>query len=75
MPANQFQPTILYKGEGPHQRKGGTYSSIGANTQEEFDGFIADGWFTTLPEAIEAHDNPKPVQPLAISEPKPDLKK
>lgn len=54
---DQF-PTLVYKGHGPHSRAGGTYDYAAANDQEELDAKLADGWFTTLPEAIDAHDNP-----------------
>lgn len=48
---------ILYRGQGPHQRKGGGFSTLGVKSQEELDVALADGWFMTLPEAIDAHDN------------------
>jgi len=54
---DQF-PTLVYKGHGPHSRAGGTYDYVAANDQEELDAKLADGWFTTLPEAIDAHDKP-----------------
>lgn len=54
---DQF-PTIVYKGHGPHSRAGGTYDYTAANSQEELDAKLADGWFATLPEAIDAHDKP-----------------
>lgn len=54
---DQF-PTIVYKGKGPHSRAGGTYDYAAANDQEDLDAKLADGWFTTLPEAIDAHDKP-----------------
>jgi len=54
---DQF-PTLVYKGKGPHSRAGGTYDYVAANKQEELDAKLADGWFTTLPEAIDAHDKP-----------------
>lgn len=54
---DQF-PTLVYKGHGPHSRAGGTYDYAAANDQEELDAKLADGWFTTLPEAIDAHDKP-----------------
>lgn len=57
---DQF-PTLVYKGKGPHSRAGGTYDYAAANDQEELDAKLADGWFQTLPEAIDAHD--KPVAP------------
>lgn len=58
---DQF-PTLVYKGKGPHSRAGGTYDYVAANNQEELDAKLADGWFTTLPEAIDAHDKPTVVK-------------
>ena len=58
---DQF-PTLVYKGHGPHSRAGGTYDYAAANDQEELDAKLADGWFTTLPEAIDAHDKPAAVK-------------
>ncbi len=54
---DQF-PTLVYKGKGPHSRAGGTYDYTAANDQTDLDGKLADGWFATLPEAIDAHDKP-----------------
>lgn len=52
---------VVYRGFGPHQRNGGGFSTLGVNSEEELAKALADGWFRTLPEAIEAHDNPKAV--------------
>jgi hypothetical protein len=54
---DQF-PTLVYKGKGPHSRAGGTYDYVGVNDQADLDAKLADGWSATLPEAIEAQDNP-----------------
>jgi len=54
---DQF-PTLVYKGKGPHSRAGGTYDYAAANDQTDLDNKLADGWFTTLPEAIDAQDKP-----------------
>ena len=54
---DQF-PTLVYKGKGPHSRAGGTYDYAAANDQTDLDAKLADGWFATLPEAIDSHDNP-----------------
>ena len=51
-------PMLVYKGKGPHSRAGGTYDYAAANDQEDLGIKLADGWFTTLPEAIDAHDKP-----------------
>jgi hypothetical protein len=58
---DQF-PALVYKGKGPHFRAGGTYDYAAANDQEAFDAKLADGWFTTLPEAIDANDKPAIVK-------------
>lgn len=47
-----FEPTIVYKASGPHQRLGGTFDYKGVNTQEEFDAAIETGWYATLDEAV-----------------------
>lgn len=44
---------IVYKCPGPHQRKGGTYAFRGVSSPEEHDQALQEGWFNTLPEAIE----------------------
>lgn len=51
--------TIVYRGYGPHQRKGGGFSTLGCLSVEAYEAALADGWFATLPEAIAAHDKPK----------------
>jgi hypothetical protein len=52
---------IVYRGYGPHQRKGGGFSTLGVRSEEELDAALKDGWYRTLPEAIEAHDKPKAI--------------
>ena len=62
---------IVYRGHGPHQRKGGGFSTLGVKSQEALDKALSEGWYRTLPEAIEAHDAKKTaagivqVMPLA----------
>jgi hypothetical protein len=52
---------IVYRGYGPHQRKGGGFSTLAVKSEEELAAALADGWYRTLPEAIDAHDNPTTV--------------
>ena len=48
-------PTMLYRSPGPHKKpSGGTYCFTGAKTQEEFDEKLAEGWFASSADAIEA---------------------
>ena len=49
---DQF-PTLVYKGHGPHSRAGGTYDHKVVEDEVEFDAALTDGWFPSLPEAIE----------------------
>lgn len=46
-------PALVYRGKGAHQRAGGTYAYKLVENQVEFDAALADGWFATLPVAIE----------------------
>lgn len=60
-------PTIVYKCPGDHHRAGGTYSYNGAEDSVALSKLLAEGWFSTLPEAIdgkaaEAEDNAAPTR-------------
>lgn len=54
-------PTIVYRGFGPHSRKGGGFSTLGVEDDVALDAALSDGWFATLPEAIADHDKLPPV--------------
>jgi hypothetical protein len=48
-------PAMLYKSPGIHKKPtGGTYTYISVETQEELDDKLANGWFSSSAEAIEA---------------------
>lgn len=55
---------IVYKGHGPYKRAGGTYDYAGVVEGEQLDLFLANGWYTTLPEAIDSVSakSPKPIK-------------
>lgn len=60
-------PTIVYKCPGDHHRAGGTYSYKGAEDSMALGKLLSEGWFTTLPEAIEgkaaeSEDNSAPTR-------------
>jgi len=60
-------PTIVYKCPGDHHCAGGTYSYKGAEDSVALGKLLAEGWFATLPEAIdgkaaEAEDNAAPTR-------------
>lgn len=63
-------PRVVYIVPGPHPRHGGTYGQELVEDQDDFDAAIEAGFYATLPEAIEAHDNPKPKEPEVPSGPK-----
>jgi len=54
-------PTLVYKCPGSHQRPGGTYSYKGVQDADEHASALADGWFATLPEAIEGKPTEAPA--------------
>jgi hypothetical protein len=48
-------PAMLYKSPGTHKKPtGGTYTYISVETQEELDDKLANGWFESSVQAIEA---------------------
>lgn len=48
-------PAMLYKSPGSYKKPtGGTYTYISVETQEELDDKLANGWFSSSAEAIEA---------------------
>ena len=48
-------PAMLYKSPGINKKPGGgTYNYISVQTQEEFDDKLANGWFVSSADAIEA---------------------
>ena len=50
-------PTLVYRDKGPHQRPGGSYSSTGASNPDHLEELLDDGWFLSLPEAIQGYHN------------------
>lgn len=44
---------IVYRCPGPHQRPGGTYAYKGVSSEAEEAEALKDGWFRSMPEAIE----------------------
>lgn len=52
-------PDMVYRVPGLHATGGGeTFSFLGVNSQDELDAALADGWYKTLPEAIDAYHAP-----------------
>lgn len=47
-------PRLVFQDKGPNQRAGGTYSYLSVEDESDFNAAIANGWFTSIPEAIES---------------------
>lgn len=52
-------PRFVFRCPGAFQRAGGSYGYLSVADEEAHAKAIGDGWFATLPDAIEAHDKPK----------------
>lgn len=55
-------PAFVYKAKGPHQRAGGTYDYKLVEDAAEHAAALADGWFATLPDAIQGKPEEKPEE-------------
>ena len=55
-------PTLVYRCPGTHQRPGGTYAYRQASDADQFAAALDDGWFATLPEAIDGKTASPPQQ-------------
>lgn len=64
-------PTLVYRCPGEHQRHGGTYKFKQVQDEQQLDAALADGWFETLPEAIDGKP-PVAAAPTAVEDPSPN---
>jgi len=62
-------PSMVYKVPGKHVRPHGTYDFAGVNNAEELDAKLKEGWFSSLPEAIE----PKKVKAVVEATKEDDI--
>lgn len=46
-------PRLVYKTPGPNPIKGGSYAFIAVADNEGLKAALREGWFSTLPEAVE----------------------
>lgn len=61
---------IVYRGYGPHHRKGGGFSTLGVKSEKEFKDALAAGWYESLTDAIAAYDNKAAEnEPVVFQEP------
>jgi hypothetical protein len=54
-------PALLYRCPGPNQCQGGSFSHVAAADQAEYDQRITDGWYATVPDALN------PPKPAAVA--------
>lgn len=64
-------PTLVYRCPGEHQRPGGTYSYLPAKDKAQYSAAISEGWFPTLPEAIEGKVRVEEPEPEVVDETTP----
>lgn len=57
---------IVYRCPGPHQRPGGTFDYLGVNSEAEHAQALKDGWFETMPEAIDGKSSLKELPPVDL---------
>ncbi len=57
---------MVYQCPGPHARKGGTFDTKGVNSKEEHEAALKNGWFNTLPEAIEGKSAVVDLPPVEL---------
>ena len=60
-------PRIVFKCPGDLPRQGGTFKVLQVADDASHADAVAYGWFSSLPEAIESHDNPKPVAVVDVA--------
>jgi hypothetical protein len=51
-------PRMVYKAGGAEEIHGGRFSTLIAHDADELESALADGWFLTTPEAVEAAKAP-----------------
>lgn len=59
---------LVYKCPGHHQRDGGTYDFMPAKSEDEFNQLLQEGWFPSLPEAIEGVSHAAPTRDELIQQ-------
>ena len=65
---NQF-PLFVYRCPGPFVGPPrSTYKTLSVADQDALNAALADGWFATMPEAVDAYLNPAPERILAAVE-------
>jgi hypothetical protein len=61
-------PSMVYKVPGKHVRPHGTYDFTGVNNAEELQAKLKDGWFSSLPEAIDSKQTAPVVEAVKVDD-------
>ena len=59
---------MVYKVPGKHVRPHGTYDFTGVNNAEELQAKLKDGWFSSLPEAIDSKQTAPVVEAVKVDD-------
>ncbi len=59
---------MVYKVPGKHVRPHGTYDFAGVNNAEELQAKLKDGWFSSLPEAIDSKQTAPVVEAVKVDD-------
>ena len=59
---------MVYKVPGKHVRPHGTYDFAGVNNAEELQAKLKDGWFPSLPEAIDSKQTTPVVETVKVDD-------
>lgn len=51
-------PMLMYVCPGPHKLAKGTYDFVAVNNEKEMEHVAKEGFYPTIPEAMEALENP-----------------
>ncbi len=65
-------PALMYVCPGPHNLSKGTYDFIEVRNDKEVEKALDDGFFRTIPEAVEALESSEPEKPRRGRPPKAD---
>ena len=59
---------MVYKVPGKHVRPHGTYDFAGVENAEELEAKLKDGWFPSLPEAIDSKQTTPVVETVKVDD-------
>jgi hypothetical protein len=61
-------PRNVYKSPGSHSCQGGSFDLMSVNDEEEHEIAIIDGWFDSIPDALEGKKTVPVAAPIVVAE-------